>query len=271
MSGEGLSEAIGLRPGHLAAAVGGGGKTSLLRMLARECDGAGWRPVIMTTTTHILAPEDPEETLLLGDAVSVNDQLDRRSGALPGPVTLARARDGEVLVGEDPDTARMKLRGYAAHEASAFRREGGVLLVEADGSRGLPVKAPGPDEPVIPPDADIVLGVIGLDALGAPVDEDHVFRPERLAEVAGLAPGEVISAEALGRLAAHSDGLFRRAPESARRFIILNKSDLIEAMEKLEQIGYIMSEAACVPNGPAEAALFTSCIHSEPRMVFRVP
>ncbi len=283
MSGETLSGAIGLGPGQIVAAVGGGGKTSLLRALARECAGAGWRPVIMTTTTHILAPD--EGTLLLGGAASLNNQIDRQCRHLPEIITLARARTGEVPVpggempvpgGEvpvsgSPGETKMKLRGFFPAEPAFFRREGGALLVEADGSRGLPIKAPGPDEPVIPPETDIVLGVVGLDALGAPIDEEHVFRPERLAEVVGLAPGSTVDAAAIGRLAAHPEGLFRGAPAGARRFIILNKSDRIGAMEKLEEIGYIMSVAACVPEGPAEAVLFTSITQSGLRVVLRAP
>jgi probable selenium-dependent hydroxylase accessory protein YqeC len=277
VSGESLSGAIGLRPGQTVAAVGGGGKTSLLKALARECAGAGWRPVIMTTTTHILAPE--EGTLLLGDAASVNNQIDRQGRHLPEIITLARARSGEVPVsgGEMPvpggsaGETKMKLCGFISDETRLFRREGGALLVEADGSRGLPIKAPGPDEPVIPPEADIVLGVVGLDALGAPIDEEHAFRPERLAEVVGLAPGRAVDAAAIGRLAAHPEGLFRGAPAGARRFIILNKSDRIGAMDKLEEISYIMSVAACAPEGPAEAVLFTSITQSGLRVVFRAP
>ena len=270
MSGESLSGAIGLRPGQSVAAVGGGGKTSLLKALARECAGAGWRPVIMTTTTHILAPE--EETLLLGDAASVKNRIDRQYRNLPEIITLARARAGEVPVpGGSPDETKMKLHGFNPAETGFFRREGGVLLVEADGSRGLPIKAPGPDEPVIPPEVDIVLGVVGLDALGAPIDEEHAFRPERLAEVVGLVPGRAVDAAAIGRLATHPEGLFRGAPAGARRFIILNKSDRIGAMDKLEEISYIVSVAACAPEGPAEAVLFTSITQSGLRVVFRAP
>ncbi len=272
MSGVRLLESIGLRPGQIAAAVGGGGKTSLLRALARECAGAGWRPVIMTTTTHILAPGNSEGALFLGEAASVKDRLDRQFRHLPEIITLARARAGEVPVpaGGAGET-KMKLRGFGAAETGFFRPEEGALLVEADGSRGLPIKAPGPDEPVIPPETDIVLGVVGLDALGEPIDEDHVFRPERLAEVADMATGEAVTAESIGRLAAHPEGLFRRAPAGARKIIILNKSERIGAMEKLEQIGYIISKAACAPKGPAEAVLFTSFNQSGLRAVFQAP
>jgi probable selenium-dependent hydroxylase accessory protein YqeC len=165
----------------------------------------------------------------------------------------------------------MKLRGFEAGDIEIFRGSTGIVLVEADGSRGLPIKAPGPSEPVMPPGADIVIGVIGLDSLGAPIDEEHVFRPEILAERVGLAAGSPIDAAAAGRLAAHPQGLFRGAPEGARKFVVLNKFDLITRMEKPEQIGYILSEAACTPNGPAEAVILTTCLPSALRVVSRSP
>ena len=47
-----LARALSLGRGEVAAAVGGGGKTSLLDALAAECAGAGWRPALITTTTN---------------------------------------------------------------------------------------------------------------------------------------------------------------------------------------------------------------------------
>ena len=165
----------------------------------------------------------------------------------------------------------MKLRGFGAGDIEIFRSKTGVVLVEADGSRGRPIKAPGPGEPVIPPGADIVIGIIGLDSLGAPIDEEHAFRPEILAERVGLSAGSPLDAAAAGRLAAHPEGLFRGAPEGARKIVVLNKFDLIARMEKPEQIGYIILEAACTPNGPAEAVILTTCLPSGLRVVSRFP
>ena len=41
-----------------------------------------------------------------------------------------------------------------------------VVIVEADGSRGLPLKCPGDQEPVIPDGTDLVIGVAGATAIG---------------------------------------------------------------------------------------------------------
>lgn len=41
--------------------------------------------------------------------------------------------------------------------------------IEADGAKRLPLKAPGEWEPVIPEFVDLVIGVVGMDALGEPI------------------------------------------------------------------------------------------------------
>jgi len=266
-----LARATGLRRGQAVAAVGGGGKTSLLEALARECRAAGWAPVLLTTTTKIFAPEPQEEaTLLLGEAQALRQALAARSGGWPGAVILARSRAGEAPVPGGGDARRMKLEGFGPAEAEGFRAAGGVLLIEADGARGLPIKAPGPGEPVVPPRADIVLGVVGLDALGAPLDEAHAFRADLLARLMNLPLGARIDPAAVGRLAAHPEGLFRGAPRGARKLLVLNKADALGRVENLEQIAYTVWEIAGFPRGPAEGALVTSCAPDKTRVIHQI-
>ena len=54
------------------------------------------------------------------------------------------------------------------------------VLIEADGSRMRPIKAPAEHEPVIPPGATLVVPVMGIDALDLPLAE-AAHRPESVA------------------------------------------------------------------------------------------
>jgi probable selenium-dependent hydroxylase accessory protein YqeC len=111
------------------------------------------------------------------------------------------------------------------------------VLVEADGAAGRPVKAPAGHEPVVPSSADLVVGVMGLDALGSPAEEEMVFRLEHFLNVTGLAPSEEIGPDSLKALAAHPEGLFKNTPAKARRMAFYNKADAYEfvASDRPEQ------------------------------------
>ena len=74
------------------------------------------------------------------------------------------------------------------------------------------LKAPSPDEPIVVPGADLVIPVVSARALGEPLGERVAHRVERVAAVTGVAPGERVTPEAVGRLLASERGaLYRTA------------------------------------------------------------
>ena len=257
-----IVRSLGIGPGQCVAAVGGGGKTSLLTAIARQFHAQIGKPAILTTTTKIFAPL-PEEKLqlALGDAETLSNNLKPYMNAC-GISWFARRREGIAPVPGHESEQRMKLSGFTPSEITRLRLPGALMLIEADGARRLPIKAPGLDEPVLPENLDIVLGVVGLDALGATLDEAHVFRPEALARICGIRTGEEITPHAVGKLCAHPDGLFHKVEEGARKWIVVNKADMETSLEKLREIAYIVWKFAGKPHGPADGILFTSCMNN---------
>ena len=63
-------------------------------------------------------------------------------------------------------------------------REPGVLLLEADGAKRLPVKTPAEHEPVICEQTDIVLNVYGMSAVGKKLKEG-CFRVKETGKILG--------------------------------------------------------------------------------------
>jgi molybdenum cofactor cytidylyltransferase len=98
------------------------------------------------------------------------------------------------------------------------------LLVEADGSRRRPLKAPAAHEPVIPAWANTVVVVAGLSGLGQPLSPEWVHRPEMFSRLTGLAPGDPVSADGLRRLLTHPQGGLKSIPDTARRLALLNQA-----------------------------------------------
>ena len=83
---------------------------------------------------------------------------------------------GVVWMGRE--TTDGKLASFQEEYLKEISREPGVLLLEADGAKRLPVKTPAEHEPVICEQTDIVLNVYGMSAVGKKLKEG-CFRGER--------------------------------------------------------------------------------------------
>ena len=147
-----ITEALQLRlPEHaVISVVGAGGKTSLIFAWAHELAAAG-KNVVITTTTHMYRPERMEE-------------------------------DGiRIVVSDDPERPD-KVSAPPAEVLDSLRDTADVVLIEADGSRRMPLKWPADREPVIPDYTDVTVCVAGLSALGRRT-ADVVYNAEGLPDV----------------------------------------------------------------------------------------
>jgi len=198
--------------------VGAGGKTSLLLHLAGEL-AAAERPVLVTTTTHLADPREERPPLLARLVLDPELELpaDTAAPAVPEPTP------GVTLLASRLTDPPGKLKGVDPSHVRRLAASWPVVLVEADGSRRLPIKAPAEYEPVVPEDTGLTVGVLGLDALGWPMDERTVHRPERFAAVTGCDPGAAIGWDHIVALARHPEGLFKGA--RGPRVALLNKVD----------------------------------------------
>ena len=197
----------------MVAIVGGGGKSSLMFALAHALPGR----VVMTTTTRIFAAQmQRAETVSSLDDAGWRERLeDFEKGLL-----VVGGVEGDRALG-----VPLELPG----ELLAHPRVDAVL-VEADGSRMLPVKAPAPHEPRVPPETALLVAVAGIDALKAPIAE-VAHRPERVSALTGLAVEERLDAGALARLLASPQGGLKDCPPSARAVVLLNKVEPPEERE----------------------------------------
>lgn len=194
----------------VTAFVGAGGKTTAMFQLARELPP----PVIVTASTHLAV-----EQAALADRHLKARTLRDLHALMPEGVTLVTgpsAADGRT------EAVRQEVL-VSLHDLA--RRSGTPLLIEADGSRQRPLKAPADHEPAIPEFADVVVVVAGVDAVGKPLTDDWVHRPERFAEVSGLRHGEPITVTALGRVLSSPSSGLKGMPRHARTAALLNRAD----------------------------------------------
>ena len=129
--------------------VGSGGKTTLLHQLARQYRAEG-KSVFVTTTTHMFIEGD---TLLTDDPQLIIQTLKKTGYAMAG-----------IPEGE-------KIRALSPKTYDAVCPHADVVLVEADGSKHMPLKFPNENEPVIPCNTDEIYVVYGLHAIGRKAKE----------------------------------------------------------------------------------------------------
>lgn len=190
---------------YVVSAVGAGGKTTMLHRLADEYTRAGQR-VVVTTTTHII---DEEKEYFLSDPSpeKIQEQLDKYWqvwAGLPAPGRKLQALPGPVF--EELLTWRIP------------------ILVEADGARRMPLKAPAGHEPVIPGQTTHVLSVYGLDAVGRELSE-VCFRSGLAEHLLDKKPTDVVTVSDIAFLASSEQGGRKGCPQDAVYTVVLNKAD----------------------------------------------
>ncbi|MEI6127721.1 MAG: selenium cofactor biosynthesis protein YqeC [Pseudomonadota bacterium] len=211
-----LSEALTLNPdkAELICLVGGGGKTSAMFSLARELKDAG-KKVLVTTTTNMASDEVSQaDEFIIAPKNTEGLLIDTAPGTI---VCLAGKKPG--LTG--------KVSGVSKELIDALHRERifDCILVEADGAKRKPIKAPADYEPVIPSGATMTIGVIGIDALRKRITDEHVHRPELFCTLAKKHMGQSIDRYCLMRLILSKKGLFKDVPPGCRKYVLLNKAD----------------------------------------------
>jgi len=281
----GLADRLASGRGATVAAVGAGGKTSLLWALALEiADSLGAGKVVFTTTTQIYEPslldlpplvrgpepEGPEARpgrarpspvlRLVGDLAEARAVLGegvRRDEVIVLGTSLvdsrrpgASSRQARRVGGAAPDKGRRKVRGLPPEwvDDLGLSFPGLTLLVEADGAARKPLKAPAAHEPVIPASADLVLAVAGVDAVGLGLDPASVHRPELIARLTGLRPGERLGPREVATVLRHTVG--------TRPVYILNKVDSEADLAKAEAV---VAELKTQVPAPSARVVLTCC------------
>jgi len=113
-------------------------------------------------------------------------------------------------LGCDPDAVGRWL-GLADH-----------VVVESDGARRNPFKAPRVFEPPVPQSTTVAIAVIGADALGR-VIADRCHRPLRVAAVGECSPYERLSPVIAARVLTSDRGSRKNVPAAARFVVVINK------------------------------------------------
>lgn len=182
-----FSETLGIGRG-ITAVIGSGGKTTTIARLANELKTKG--TVVVTTTTHVFPFEGMP--LVTGSIEEIGEVL-KTTGIV---CACGYAADAPKKYSA-PECGIAALAGVADY-----------VLVEADGSRMLPIKAHNDHEPVIPDNTENLVIVVGMNGLGHPIG-DIVHRPELFCERSGAAISDIVTAEHVAKVLSKEIPVFR--------------------------------------------------------------
>lgn len=213
----------------VVSVVGAGGKKSAMYRLARSIDRA-----VVTATVRI----PPFEAHVARVEVT-DDPVAAVAAAGPDdwPLGLIAARDSaDRLLGYEPPVID-ELSTVTAVD---------TVIVKADGARMRKFKAPDEGEPRIPARSTVVVPVLSAHVIGEPLSAELVHRVERVADISGLSPGQIMTPEAVAAVVVSPAGGHKGVPDGATVIPVINMVDDPGAERRARGVaGHILAQSAC--------------------------
>ena len=204
------------------AFCGAGGKTSCIHAIRDYCLAKN-KTVLVTTTTHMFLEEG-----CVSNVKNIIEKLDKDGYAFAGiPMSADRTGAKAASTGSARDLfikprRQDKISAISNDERLLAEMHADVSLIEADGARCLPFKAPKPWEPVIPEETTDIVLVMGMDAEGKRIC-DICYNPEGVAEVLGVPFESSLTREMMIKVYMETYvPLIRQKFKSARVFLYMN-------------------------------------------------
>lgn len=224
-----ILDILDLKERGMISLVGGGGKTTTMFTLGELLKEGGYS-VLLTTTTGILNPKENGYKLDYYFIGNIED------GFRPNKGTI-------TIYGDKLSESKLKGGDTLFLDSLMERKIFDFIIIEADGAKMLPIKAPKDTEPVIPSLNTHTIGIIGMDALGEPI-KNIVHRPEYFKDIVGEdRMASNISEEDIVKLILDDRGLFKDS--IGEEIVFLNKTDTtykidggLEVRSILEDKGY---------------------------------
>ena len=222
-----LSELLEIQSG-VTAVIGGGGKTTLLETLGKELSARGSSVLLCTTTKMYPYDKIP--------FVRTAKEMDReRKQHLLLYAGTPMAESGKITAPQMSFADLMERFDY--------------VLVEADGSAQLPLKAHASHEPVVPPEANQVILVLGASGVDRPISE-AAHRPELYAKRAGVTVEDRATPERIAKVI-NSEGLHTR--------VLINQAETPEIQEKARKLGALLGGSVVIGSLQRGEYILCSC------------
>lgn len=192
--------------------VGAGGKTSLIKEHALYFQKQKKR-VLITTTTHMFK----EEQYFCSNKEQVKQRF---------------LNYEIVMVGQE--CGEGKIKGLNEDVLKEYIDLADVILIEADGAKRRPCKAPRFHEPQILKESQYVVGVVGLDCLDSPIN-DVCFGIDELCRLLHKQKEDYLNEEDLCLLLTSKQGTYKDVGDRYY-YVALNKTYSFNKVNQAKRI-----------------------------------
>lgn len=214
-NGDIMLEFMNLNDKNMIAVQGAGGKTSSVFLLANEFKSMNEASLVSTTTKMGIVSEDKFDYLW-----KPHEETEIIDGKI---YFTSMKRTDSKEVGYNPEF----------FDDLFSRKIFSNIILETDGAKTRPIKAPREDEPVNPKNITHCVGVMGLDSVDKPFDERFCHRKEYMKEIIGNP--KTLTTKSYAEIINSNCGLFKNSYD-AKKFLILNKADTKQDIENAVDI-----------------------------------
>lgn len=204
------------------AVVGCGGKSSLINLLAKE---NRHKKVLIMPTTKIAIPCEKSISLCQTAAQCLAHKPHQGLQCLG-----VLHKQAQKFTAPPKQLWQGLAKGY------------NLVLMEADGSRGLPCKGWNCTEPLVPNFATQTVGLITLLGKWRPADENTVHRLLLFCQLSGLAKGQIIGTAALASMVTSPLGMFKNAIGS--RVLLINQVESTPALKDAKELASLIKKTS---------------------------
>jgi len=201
---------IGFKEPYILACTGAGGKTSVLLSLIKEAQSRNI-PVLLSTTTKMYYKQIMGLNPIFSNnfdegAARVNLHL-----AHEGIASWFARVEGNKVIGLPPQWLDRMIHNTKINP---------YILVEADGARGLWLKSPQINEPLLPARTKVTVGILNLQSIGQPLTNHIVHRLDLVLSLLQKKENEIVEWQDLVLIALHKYGIFQYS--QGEKILLLN-------------------------------------------------
>lgn len=218
-----LEEIFNINKGDVVSIVGSGGKTSLLFNLAKELK-IKYKVLVSTSAKIFLPSDDCYDFLYLNLDSYFNNKSNNSVGI--------------TVVAKDINKKTNKLIGIDDKDLDILIMDFDVILLEADGSKMLPIKGWKNHEPPVLSKTTKTIGVFPVNLINKKIDKKFIYGFHEFNILTDNS--EYINFRAIGKICSKKNGIFKNS--NGFLYLFLNKADTVEEISISEELSNYLNE-----------------------------